>query len=53
MCIQQTALDLLELGYDVHVIVDATSSRTDTDRMFALQVSTVECGPIINNFDVW
>jgi len=38
VCVQQTALDLLSLGYEVHVVVDATSSRTDTDRMFAFQV---------------
>ncbi|XP_046360652.2 isochorismatase domain-containing protein 2-like isoform X1 [Haliotis rufescens] len=34
-CIQQTALDLLERNYDVHVIVDACSSRSMVDRMYA------------------
>eukprot|EP00116_Pleurobrachia_bachei_P004790 sb/3465052/ len=37
VCIQQTALDLLALGYKVHIVVDATSSRTDVDRFFAFQ----------------
>ncbi|XP_013379034.1 isochorismatase domain-containing protein 2-like [Lingula anatina] len=37
VCIQLTALDLLERGYDVHVIVDGISSRSMVDRMFALQ----------------
>ncbi|XP_067655459.1 isochorismatase domain-containing protein 2-like [Haliotis asinina] len=34
-CIQQTTLDLLERNYEVHVIVDACSSRSMVDRMFA------------------
>lgn len=37
MCVQQTALDFLEDNYDVHVIADATSSRTMTDRLMALE----------------
>ena len=31
-CVQQTALDLLEQGFDVHVIADAVSSINMTDR---------------------
>ncbi|ESP04714.1 hypothetical protein LOTGIDRAFT_198478 [Lottia gigantea] len=34
-CIQQTTLDLLEQGFNVHVIVDGCSSRSMVDRMFA------------------
>merc|ERR1712013_748363 len=30
-------LDLLELGYDVHIPVDCASSRSMTDRVFGLQ----------------
>lgn len=39
VCVQQTALDLVARGYDVHVVADAVSSRTQVDRMFALDVS--------------
>ncbi|GAB1602901.1 isochorismatase domain-containing protein 2-like [Argonauta hians] len=34
-CIQQTAIDLLEKDYQVHVVVDACSSRSMVDRMYA------------------
>lgn len=37
ICIDQTALDLLRAGYDVHIIVDAVSSRTLQDRSVALE----------------
>ncbi|KAI0232978.1 Isochorismatase domain-containing protein 1 [Lamellibrachia satsuma] len=37
VCIQQTVIDLLERGYEVHVVVDATSSRNHVDRMFAFE----------------
>lgn len=37
VCIQQTALDLLESGLDVHLVVDACSSRSMIDRMYAFE----------------
>ena len=37
VCLQQTALDLLEQGKDVHVIVDGVSSQQPIDREIALQ----------------
>eukprot|EP00527_Entomoneis_sp_CCMP2396_P007250 CAMPEP_0198146688 /NCGR_PEP_ID=MMETSP1443-20131203/30782_1 /TAXON_ID=186043 /ORGANISM="Entomoneis sp., Strain CCMP2396" /LENGTH=218 /DNA_ID=CAMNT_0043810733 /DNA_START=198 /DNA_END=854 /DNA_ORIENTATION=+ len=37
VCIQQTCLDLLEQGKDVHVIVDGVSSQQPIDREIALQ----------------
>ncbi|CAB9503913.1 Isochorismatase domain-containing protein 2 [Seminavis robusta] len=37
VCLQQTALDLLEQGKDVHVIVDGVSSQQPLDREIALQ----------------
>ncbi|ESO91545.1 hypothetical protein LOTGIDRAFT_121884 [Lottia gigantea] len=37
VCIQQTVIDLLAKDYEVHVIADACSSRSQMDRMFALE----------------
>eukprot|EP00298_Acanthocystis_sp_HF-20_P016003 c21348_g1_i1.p1 GENE.c21348_g1_i1~~c21348_g1_i1.p1 ORF type:complete len:189 (+),score=63.73 c21348_g1_i1:57-623(+) len=50
VCVQQTALDLIEKGYKVLVVADAVTSRTLFDRKFGLkrmmasgvQVSTSE-----------
>lgn len=36
VCVQQTALDLLRLGYDVHVCADAVGSRRRLDHDIAL-----------------
>eukprot|EP00540_Astrosyne_radiata_P018879 CAMPEP_0116858744 /NCGR_PEP_ID=MMETSP0418-20121206/21366_1 /TAXON_ID=1158023 /ORGANISM="Astrosyne radiata, Strain 13vi08-1A" /LENGTH=157 /DNA_ID=CAMNT_0004492747 /DNA_START=121 /DNA_END=590 /DNA_ORIENTATION=+ len=36
VCVQQTALDLLEEGHDVHIIVDGVSSQQPIDRQVAL-----------------
>ncbi len=37
VCVQQTALDLLSLGYEVYLAVDAIGSRFAADRKFALR----------------
>lgn len=37
VCLQQTALDLLEQGKEVHIIVDGVSSQQPLDREVALQ----------------
>merc|ERR1712232_373610 len=37
VCVQQTSLDLLSSGYDVHIIVDAVSSSRSFDRSVALR----------------
>jgi nicotinamidase-related amidase len=37
VCVQQTALDLLEKGYDVHIIEDGVSSQSPHDRAVALK----------------
>lgn len=36
-CIQHTTMDLIEKGFEVHVAVDCCSSRSMTDRKFALE----------------
>mmetsp|Transcript_28854 Transcript_28854/g.73216 ORF Transcript_28854/g.73216 Transcript_28854/m.73216 type:complete len:228 (+) Transcript_28854:84-767(+) len=36
VCVQQTALDLLDLGYDVHLVADGVSSQRPGDRATAL-----------------
>lgn len=36
VCVQQTCLDLLEQGQDVHVIVDGVSTQQVLDRNIAL-----------------
>jgi len=37
VCVQQTALDLLERGIDVHLLVDGVSSMRQYDRVTALK----------------
>ena len=36
VCVFQTAADLLQLGYEVHVVADAVSSRTPSNRQTGL-----------------
>lgn len=42
-CIQQTALDLLARDYNVHIVVDACSSRSLVDRKYAFKLLR-DCG---------
>lgn len=37
VCIQQTSLDLLENGYNVHLLLDGTSSQRAHDRAVAIE----------------
>jgi len=36
VCVYQTALDLVEMGYETHVVSDCVSSRTPEDRQIGL-----------------
>lgn len=37
VCVQGTALEAMNSGYDVHVVVDGCSSRSMVDRMYAFE----------------
>lgn len=37
VCVQQTAMDALEMGYNVHVLVDGVSSQRALDRSVAIK----------------
>lgn len=37
VCVYQTAMDLLELGMEAHIVTDAVSSRNPSDKNVALQ----------------
>ena len=41
VCVFQSALDLIEHGYEVHLVVDGVSSKRTADRAVAIQVLTV------------
>lgn len=38
VCVQQTALQCLEMGLECHIVVDGVSSQRPVDRSVALQV---------------
>jgi nicotinamidase-related amidase len=37
VCVYQTAVDLLEFGYNVHLVTDGVSSRTEENRMLGIR----------------
>jgi nicotinamidase-related amidase len=37
VCVYQTAADLVEMGYDVEIVADATSSRTEFNKQIGLE----------------
>uniref|UniRef100_A0A0P5AD42 Isochorismatase domain-containing protein 1 n=1 Tax=Daphnia magna TaxID=35525 RepID=A0A0P5AD42_9CRUS len=37
VCVEQTAMDLISSGITVHIVADATTSRTQEDRLLALE----------------
>ncbi|TRY73288.1 hypothetical protein TCAL_00897 [Tigriopus californicus] len=48
VCIIATCQDLIQKGYNVHVVADACSSRTQTDRQLALE-RMKQIGAFINS----
>jgi nicotinamidase-related amidase len=50
VCVQQTAIDLLKVGYTPVVIADCVSSRKETDKQFAISRLRDE-GAIITTFE--
>lgn len=38
VCVENSAIDLREQGYEVHTVADCCSSRTQEDRLLALEV---------------
>jgi nicotinamidase-related amidase len=37
VCVYQTAIDLLEFGYNVHLVTDAVSSRTEDNKVIGIR----------------
>jgi nicotinamidase-related amidase len=37
VCVYQTAVDLVEFGYNVHLVTDAVSSRTEANRLLGIR----------------
>lgn len=50
VCILQTALELIQQGYQVHIVEDAVCSRKAEHKFYALQRMQQQ-GAIINNFE--
>lgn len=38
VCVEQTAAELCARGYKVHIVADATTSRSQEDRLLAFEV---------------
>ena len=38
VCVEQTAMDLTSRGIQVHIVADATTSRSQEDRLLAFEV---------------
>ena len=52
VCIQQTVIDLIERGYEVHVVADATSSRSQMDRLMAFEVLCWTSNPFNIKYEI-
>jgi len=51
ICVYQTAVDLLDMGYEVQIVADAVSSRTAENRQIGLE-RLKEIGAIITNTEM-
>lgn len=52
VCVFQTAMDLLQQGYKVHVIADAVSSRTDQNRQIGIS-RMASAGAVISSTEMF
>ena len=52
VCILATCQDFLEMGYNVHVVVDCSSSRSCVDRMYAYDRIKVKGRGIIRSLQL-
>ncbi len=50
VCITQTAIDLLDEGVSVHLIADASSSRSTSDRLYAFE-RLRQCGVVVTTHE--
>ncbi len=50
VCVQQTALDLLEAGYRVFLVADAISSRSNGDKKYA-QRRMSDAGAVVTTYE--
>ncbi len=48
ICVYQSAMDLMKAGYDVHLLVDAVSSRDPQNKAYILQELRAEGAHLIN-----
>lgn len=53
VCVLQTCLDLLDKGYDVHVVADAVSSSTSFNRDVSLEVRRLDpaCATVVRSIE--
>ena len=51
VCVTATTLDLIEKGYEVHLITDGISSRTAEDRAVGLQ-RMMQAGALVSSFEM-
>lgn len=51
VCVYQTAMDLITMGYEVHVVADAVSSRTAANREIGIRKMT-ESGAILTGTEM-